>query len=108
MVLSVIPNAAVAWLLVALFGMAYGVYQTVYFALAMNYTDQRIAATMFSILMAATNIAQGAGMSLSGILADGIGFRFTFVALACLNFLSLPLIPVAFGKGSSSLVSVEE
>ena len=58
-----------AWPIVALFGLAYGTYQTVYFALAMNYTDPRIAASMFSILMAVTNIAQGVGMAMSGFLS---------------------------------------
>ena len=60
---------AMAWPLVALFGLSYGTYQTVYFALSMNYTDLRIAASMFSILMAFSNVAQGVGMALSGVLA---------------------------------------
>jgi len=106
--LAVIPNQILAWFLVALFGVAYGMYQTVYFALAMNYTDQRIAASMFSILMAATNIAQGAGMALSGVLADGIGFRWAFVAITCLNFLSIPLISIVFGKRDPGFVLAEE
>ena len=106
--LAIIPNTLLAWILVALFGVAYGTYQTVYFALAMNYTDQRIAASMFSILMAATNIAQGAGMALSGVLADGIGFRWTFVVLAGLNFLSVPLISIVFGKTDLSFVKAED
>ena len=61
-----------AWPLVFLFGISYGTYQTVYFALAMNDTEPRIAASMFSILMAVTNVAQGVGMAFSGVLADGI------------------------------------
>jgi len=106
--LAVIPNQFLAWFLVALFGVAYGTYQTVYFALAMNYTDQRIAASMFSILMAATNIAQGAGMAFSGVLADGIGFRWAFVAITCLNFLSIPLISIVFRKRDSGFLLAEE
>ena len=39
-----------AWPLVALFGLAYGTQQTVYFALAMKYTVPSIAASMFAIL----------------------------------------------------------
>ena len=106
--LAIIPNTLLAWILVALFGIAYGTYQTVYFALAMNYTDQRIAASMFSILMAATNVAQGAGMALSGVLADGIGFRWTFAVLAGLNFLSVPLISIVFGNTDFSFVKAED
>ena len=100
--LAGITNAALAWPLVALFGLAYGTYQTVYFALAMEHTDPRIAASMFSILMAVTNVAQGVGMGVSGALADGIGFRATFLVLAALNMLALPLMPRVFGKPAKS------
>jgi PAT family beta-lactamase induction signal transducer AmpG len=87
-----------AWIMVALFGLAYGTQQTVYFALAMKYTVPRIAASMFAILMAVTNIGQGAGMAVSGILSDTSGFRTTFLIFAVLNFLALPLLPQIFGK----------
>ena len=89
----------IAWPLVALFGLAYGTQQTVYFALAMKYTVPSIAASMFAILMAVTNIGQGAGMAVSGMLADNSGFRITFVILAALNFLALPMLPKIFGRG---------
>ena len=94
--LAFITSPSVAWPIVWIFGLAYGTYQTVYFALAMNYTDPRIAASMFSILMAFTNVGQGIGMGLSGVLSDGIGFQFTFVTLALLNLLALPFLPIIF------------
>jgi len=87
-----------AWPLVALFGLAYGTQQTVYFALAMKYTVPSIAASMFAILMAVTNIGQGAGMAVSGMLVDASGFRLTFGILAVLNLLALPLLPKIFGR----------
>jgi predicted MFS family arabinose efflux permease len=90
-------DPGMAWPLVALFGLAYGTQQTVYFALAMKYTVPSIAASMFAILMAITNIGQGAGMAVSGALADTTGFRITFGILAALNFLALPLLPKIFG-----------
>jgi PAT family beta-lactamase induction signal transducer AmpG len=96
--LAMISNSGMAWGLVALFGIAYGTYQTVFFALAMNYTDPRIAASMFSILMAVTNIAQGVGMAMSGVLADSVGFRTTFIILTAFNLLALPLLPIVFRK----------
>jgi PAT family beta-lactamase induction signal transducer AmpG len=91
-------NAVIAWPIVAAFGLAYGTYQTVYFALSMNFTDERISASMFSILMAISNVAQGAGMALSGFLADSIAFRWTFILFAGLNFLGLPLIGQVFSR----------
>jgi PAT family beta-lactamase induction signal transducer AmpG len=96
--LSAINNLSSAWFLVALFGVCYGTYQTVYFALAMEYTDPRIAATMFSILMAVTNIGQGIGLGLTGFFADSFGFKTTFVIMALLNFAVLPFLPLIFGK----------
>jgi len=94
--LAFTPGAAAAWGIVAFFGLAYGTYQTVYCALAMSYTEPRIAASMFSILMAVSNVAQGVGMALSGMLADRAGFITTFLVFAAFNFLAVPLLPVLF------------
>ncbi|MCD4672682.1 MAG: MFS transporter [Anaerolineaceae bacterium] len=97
--LAFIPAAWWAWLLVGLFGLSYGTYQTIYFALAMGYTDSRIAASMFSILMAVTNVAQGVGMALSGFLADSaMGYTGVFILLALLNVIAIPIMPLIFGK----------
>ncbi|HOU15964.1 MAG TPA: MFS transporter [Anaerolineae bacterium] len=96
--LALTPNTLLAWPVVALFGLAYGVYQTLYYALAMNYTDPRIAASMFSILMAVTNVAQGVGMAVCGGLADAVGFRWTFAIVTALNVLALPLLPAVFAR----------
>ncbi len=96
--LAAINTLSIAWILVALFGICYGTYQTVYFALAMEYTDPRIAATMFSILMAVTNIGQGVGLGLTGFFADNFGFKLTFIIMALLNFAVLPFLPLIFGK----------
>jgi len=86
------------WPLVGLFGLAYGFYETVYFAVAMDRTDPRIAASMFSILMAVANIGTGIGLGLSGSLVDGVGFPLTFGILAGLNLLAIPLLPAIFGR----------
>ncbi len=96
--LAFIRSPVMAWPIVALFGLAYGTYQTVYFALSMNFTEPRIAASMFSIMMAISNVAQGAGMALTGFLTDSAGFRWTFVILTAFNLLAIPLLPVIFGR----------
>ncbi len=96
--LALTPTPLLAWPLVLLFGLAYGTYQTVYFALAMKHTDPRIAASMFAILMASTNVGQGVGVALAGVLADNIGFRWTFLAITALNLAALPLMPLVFGR----------
>jgi len=92
-------NAAwMVWPLVILFGLAYGFYETVYFAVSMNKTDPRIAASMFSILMAVANIGTGIGLALSGSMVDAIGFSTTFLILAGLNLLAFPLVGLIFGR----------
>ena len=87
---------------VVFFGVAYGTYQTQYFAAAMRFVDARIAASMYAILMAFTNIGQGIGMYLSGALADLAGFSMTFVILFGLNLLILPMLPMVFTRDETA------
>ena len=84
-------------MLVFLFGFAFGFYETVYFAISMRITDGRIAATMFSILMAVANIGTGIGLGLTGFLSDSLGFV-TYLPgiIAVINVLAVPLIRVIF------------
>jgi predicted MFS family arabinose efflux permease len=98
LVLAAIPGPGWAWVIVFVFGLAYGTYQTVYFALAMYYTEKSIAASMYSIFMAVTNVGQGVGFAVAGGLADvpALGFRWAFVILTVFNLLALPLLPVIF------------
>jgi PAT family beta-lactamase induction signal transducer AmpG len=86
------------WLFVSIFGFSFGFYETVYFAIAMNLSDRRIAATMFSILMAVANIGTGIGLGLTGLMADRFGFTASFIVIAGLNLLAIPLISVIFPK----------
>lgn len=98
LILALIPNPGFAWPIVFIFGLSYGTYQTVYFALAMFYTEKRIAASMFSIFMAVTNIGQGVGFAIAGGLANlpAVGFRWAFVILTLFNLAALPLLPIVF------------
>lgn len=98
LIFSFTSTSAIAWLLVFIFGLAYGYYETVYFAISMKKSDPRIAASMFSILMAIANIGTGIGLPLAGVLVDSVGYRLTFVILAGLNLLAIPLLPSIFGK----------
>ena len=82
--------------MVIFFGVAYGAYQTEYFAVAMRFVDPRVAASMYAILMAFTNVGQGIGMYLSGSLVDLINYQPTFLVLLGLNLLILIVIPLVF------------
>ena len=94
--LSLITGTIIALPLLFLFGIAYGYYETSFFATAMAATDLRIAASMFSILMAIANIGSSIGMVLSGAMSDLVGFRWTFVFFAGLNLFVFLLLPVVF------------
>ncbi|NQV03221.1 MAG: MFS transporter [Bacteroidia bacterium] len=96
--IALIANPLLAWPLVFLFGLAYGYFETVFFAASMGKTDMRIAASMFAILMAVANIGSGIGLAGGGFLSDLIGYQWTFILFACLNLLALPLLPVIFGR----------
>ncbi len=96
--LALIFNPVIAWPLVLLFGLAFGYYETVYFAISMKATDPRIAASMFSILMAVANVGTGIGLAVGGSLVDVAGYRWTFGIIAGLNLLALPLLPVIFPR----------
>jgi PAT family beta-lactamase induction signal transducer AmpG len=98
MVFAFTSTSTIAWLLVFIFGLAYGYYETVYFAISMKKSDPRIAASMFSILMAIANIGTGVGLPLAGILVDGVGYRWTFAIIALLNLLAIPLLPGIFNQ----------
>ena len=94
----IVPNPTFAFIIALVFGFAFGFYETVYFATSMARTDPRIAASMFSILMAIANIGTGIGLAVTGALVDGIGYPITFILLAVFNLLALPLIPVVFQR----------
>lgn len=108
--LAFIFSPQAAWPLAMVFGLAYGYYETVYFAISMRLTDPRIAASMFSILMAVANLGTAVGVGLSGVLVDTVGYRWTFALIAGLNLLALPLLPVIFRNrvGSAPAIAPAE
>lgn len=95
-IMAVVPAVALAYVAAVLFGVAYGSSQAVYFALAMKYTTPAIAASMYSILMAVTNVGQGIGLGLGGVLAKNAGYPAAFLVFAAAMFLVLPFFPVLF------------
>ena len=82
----------VIFVLVIFFGLAYGVYQTTIFALAMRHTEAAIAASMFAILMAFINVGQGVGLGVGGVLVDRLGYPTTIAGFALINLLVIPLM----------------
>jgi PAT family beta-lactamase induction signal transducer AmpG len=81
-----------AWIIVPIFGIGFGYYETIFFALSMQFTDSRIAASMYAILMAIANIGTGISLGLTGWMADSYGFKVAFIFLALMNFAAIPLL----------------
>jgi len=102
----VVPNPQIAFIIALVFGFAFGFYETVYFATSMARTDPRIAASMFSILMAIANIGTGIGLAITGAMVDSVGYPWTFLIVAGLNLLALPLIPIVFSRKTNANVGV--
>ena len=96
--LAVTSSKPMMWAVAVFFGIAYGVSQAIYFALAMKYTQPAIAASMFSILMAVTNIGQGIGLGMGGGLSKSLGFSVTFLIFGGIMLLILPFFPIIFSK----------
>jgi PAT family beta-lactamase induction signal transducer AmpG len=94
--LAAVNNLPLAFAAAVFFGLAYGSAQASYFALAMRYTQPAIAASMYSILMAVTNIGQGIGLGLGGALAKNAGFGAAFLVFGAAIFLILPFFPTLF------------
>ncbi|MBV5347234.1 MFS transporter, partial [bacterium] len=95
-VLAVTPSAGLMWAVVFLFGFAFGYYETVYFALGMDFSDPRIAAFMFSIIMAVGNFGIAGGAPLAGALVDSFGFCTMFIIFAVVHLLALPVVFAIF------------
>jgi MFS transporter, PAT family, beta-lactamase induction signal transducer AmpG len=99
--LALVQSLALAFGIAAFFGLTYGASQAIYFALAMKYTQPAIAASMFAILMSVTNVGQGIGLSLGGIMAKNAGYGAAFLVFGALMWLCVPFFPLIFGARKS-------
>jgi MFS family permease len=107
LLLAIAPSANFMWVVVFLFGVAFGYYSTAYFALGMEFSDPRIAAFMFSVIMAVGNFAIAAGSALAGTLVDALGFRLMFLIFAGIHLLVLPIIFGIFKNRQVNLETVQ-
>ncbi len=102
LLLAFVPSIPFMWIAAVFFGLAYGLSQAVYFALAMKYTQPAIAASMYSILMAVTNVGQGIGLGVAGGLAKNGNFALVFILFAAIMVLILPFFPILFSKKAAA------
>jgi MFS transporter, PAT family, beta-lactamase induction signal transducer AmpG len=75
-----------------LFGLAYGYYTSVYAAVAMDFSDPRIAASMFAIFMMFINLGTVGGQALGGILTERLGFNLMCLVMGGVNLINVLLV----------------
>ncbi|MEJ2746460.1 MAG: MFS transporter [Anaerolineae bacterium] len=73
-------------------GVVWGFQETIFVALAMALADTRIAASMFALLMALSNVGTAVGEGLATGLTDNISFAAIFFLLAGLNIINVPIL----------------
>ncbi len=73
-------------------GIVWGFQETIFVSLAMDLSDHRIAASMFAIMMAISNIGTAIGEGVATGLTDNIGFAAVFIGLAVINVINVPIL----------------
>jgi PAT family beta-lactamase induction signal transducer AmpG len=79
-----------------IWGIAWGFQETLFVALAMDLADARIAASMFAVMMALSNLGTAVGEGVATGLTDDIGFSAVFWLLAGLNVVVVPILWALF------------
>jgi MFS family permease len=89
--------SVVVWL-----GLAWGIFwafqETMFFALAMDIADRRIAASMFAIMMGVSNLGSAVADGAATALSDNLTFKSVFIGLGIINLVTLPILLVLFSK----------
>ena len=82
-------------------GSVWALHETVFFALAMDIADGRIAASMFAIMMGISNLGSAVADGAATALSDDLGFRAVFWILAAVNLLTFPVLRRLFRAAPS-------
>jgi MFS family permease len=94
--------ASVPWLLglIAVMYFGYGMFISASYALFMSLTESRVAATQFSVFMAATNGCEVWSGWLGGQVVERAGYAVAFCALSAISLAALPALMFLSSKGS--------
>jgi len=90
-------TSSVLWLGL-LWGIVWAFQETLFFALAMDISDARIAASMFAIMMGISNLGSAVADGLATAMSDDLGFATVFIGLAIINLGTLPVLWGLFKK----------
>ena len=86
------PGVDMLLVIGVVWGIAWGFQETVFVALAMDLADARIAASMFAIMMAVSNIGTAIGEGVATGLTDNMRFAAIFWLLAGVNVVTFPIV----------------
>lgn len=89
--------SVVVWLGL-LWGIVWALQETVFFALAMDIADHRIAASIFAIMMGVSNLGSALADGAATALSDNLSFSTVFFGLGVINLLTLPVLFALFRK----------
>jgi predicted MFS family arabinose efflux permease len=100
--LAELQAATLPWLLgwIAAMYFGYGMFISASYALFMSLTEPRVAATQFSVFMAATNGCEVWSGWLGGQLVDRAGYVAAFFTLSVLSLAALPFLMLLRQEGS--------
>jgi len=96
--LGIAPGVGFLLVMGLIWGIAWGFQETVFVALAMNLADLRIAASMFAIMMAISNLGTAIGEGAATALVDDLGFTNVLWLLGGVSLLTLPILWGLFKK----------
>jgi MFS family permease len=88
-----------------LFGLAYGYYTSVYAAVAMDFCDKHILASMFATFMLFINVGTAVGQPVGGILAENLGFGGMALLMGAINLINILLVIKIFGAKRADVVA---
>lgn len=89
-------------------GIAWAFQETIFFALAMDIADARIAASMFAIMMGISNLGSALSDGAATALSDDLGFTPVFLILSAINLVTLPVLHKLFRLAPEITVSAVE
>ncbi len=81
-----------------LWGVVWAFQETLFFTLAMDIADARIAASMFAIMMGISNLGSAVADGLATAMSDDLGFARVLWLLAVINLGTLPVLWRLFKK----------
>lgn len=92
-----------------LFGLAYGYYTSVYAAVAMDFCDKHIFASMFATFMLFINVGTAVGQPVGGRLAADLGFGGMALLMGAVNLINVLLVMKVFGgKGPEVMADLAQ